>query len=296
MKFVLISFFCSTLFFANETSDAILNSSIQKQSNTFSVDINELNSLPKSIKRDFLINEYLKEDITSQQAYETLFLMEKMRLYTFFNFAKKYGHDETLAVSQCINMQKDELVNSYADCIVNGLNIKKASSFSPYELQQIIDKSKSKYPDFAKKVSVLHSAIPFTKLIIQKKESFYDIFLGVDKSFRQKYFNYKLPKGTLRKILADTNSFEDLLQTTLNDPKMDILNGFLNGIDSKKFDCNTTFLLALNAIRIDDFNSAYIYLEDAKRKSNTQEKSDKIDFWIYLLTKNIEVLKALSLK
>ncbi|RXJ70238.1 hypothetical protein CRV08_01340 [Halarcobacter ebronensis] len=294
MKKLLISSLCALSLLANETLEVSSNLKQEEQKPSFILDINYISTLEKGIKKDFFINEYLKTNITSDEAYNVISYLDNMSLTIFKNFAKKFGHDETLGVAQCINMPKEEIVGTYADCIVSGLDLKKASTLSLIDLQMIIQKTKDKYPLFAKKIAILSSSIPFTKLITQKEDIFYDLFLGVDNSFREKYFNYKFPKTTFEKIINDKINFNKLLKTTLTDPNMDILNSSLNGLNIDNLDLDSIFYLALNAIRLNDYNSAYKYLQEAKNITTDKNILNKFSFWIYLITKDEEELKKLS--
>lgn len=262
----------------------------------FSLDINYLKILPKGLKRDFYINEYLKTDITSNDAFETLSLIDNMNDTLFFNFAKKFKDDETLAVAQCMNMDTKDLINSYSDCIAIGLSINEASQLSAIDIDLLMQKLSDKYPELSKRLKIVSSSIPFTKLIIQKKEVFYDIYLNVSNTFREKYFNYKLPKRTFSKIYKDKDNFEKFLKITLKNNKLDKLNKFFLEIDDKELNSESSFFLALNALNNDDLNKAMIYLNNALDKNSDTILENKIIFWKYLITKDNTYLETLISK
>ena len=250
--------------------------------------------LDKGVKRDFYINEYLKEDISDLEAFETLSLIDDFTNEIFYNFAKKFNHDETLAVAQCMNMDTKDLINSYADCIVIGLSLKEATTLSSIDLDLIMQKTVDKYPNFTKNLKVVSSSIPFTKLIVSNKDDFYKIFLSVNDNFRTKYFNYKLPKRTFKKIFADKKNFEKFLQVSLTNTKLDTLQKSLLEIDDKDLNVNSSFLLALNALRYNNISKAVNYLDNAKNKTKSKKVKDKILFWKYQATKEKNYLTNLS--
>lgn len=279
MKNILITLLLTTFIFGNNID--------------FSKEFEDIKSLEKGIKRDFYINELLKKEISPDLAYESLSYINKMNNQLFFNFAKSFKHDETFAVAQCMNMATKDLINTYSDCIVSGLSTSELSNLSAIELDLIKQKTDNKYPSFKNKLKVLSASIPFTKLIIQKKDSFHELFLNVDKQFRQKYFNYKLPKRTFEKIFTDKKKFDEFLKVALSDSKLKNLNDSLLKIDDTDLDFTSSFYLALNNIRINDLNQAFEYFNNALSKSESQYNKDKINFWLYTITKNEDYLNNL---
>ena len=266
---------------------------LEKNKNITISTFKTIETLNKGIKRDFYINKYFKEDITKDEALKALSFVDNFTNEMFYNFAKKFNHDETLAVAQCMNMKREELLSSYADCIVNGFSLEDISTLSAVDLELIKQKTEDKYPTFTKRLKVFSSSIPFTKLIILEKNEFYNIYLNVDDDFRVKYFDYKLPKRTFQKIFKDKKNFEKFLQISLTDLRLKRLQKSLIEIDDSKLDDNSSFLLALNAIRFNELSKAMIYLNNAKEKTNNKKVVDKILFWKYQITTDKRYLNEL---
>ncbi len=269
----------------------IVENSIENK--TFVLDYSYLNSLERGIKRDFYINEYLKTDINSTQAFETLKLIDNMTDELFINFAIKFKDDETLATAQCLNMDTKELIYSYADCIAVGLNLKKLSKLSSVDLNLLSQKLFEKYPTFVKKIEILASPIPFTKLIVQKEELIYDIFFNVSKEFRENFFNYKLPKRTFEKIFKNKEQFNKFLDVSIKNPNLDKLNKSLLEVDDKELNANSSFLLAINAYTFNNIDRAMFYLDNSLNKSNDRKFKNKTLFWKYIISKNRIFLEEL---
>ncbi len=294
MRKILLSLFLAHLLCANDIIETSpLQENIINTNNELNYDY--ISNMKKGLTRDFYINEYLKTDISSNEAFNILSLIDNINNKLFFNFSRKYDHDETKAVAQCMQMDYKQLIHSYSDCIVNGLTLKKASKLSSLELNTIIQKIKNKYPLFSNKLKVLASPIPFTKLIVQNEDIFYDIFLGVDERFRENYFNYKIPKRTLKKI-HNNSKFKEFLKISLTNPTLNLLQKtFKDFEDTSKLDSESLFYFAINSIILKDYNKAYKYLLDAKKNEKKQFQIDKIDFWLYLITKDNNILKKLSI-
>lgn len=256
--------------------------------------LEQIKTLPKSIKRDFYINEYLKlKDITPQDAFDTLSLIDNMNKPLFYNFAKKFKNDETSAVSLCMQASTEELIYSYADCIAVGLDIKKASKLSTYNLKLVNQNIKEKYPDFSKKINILSSAIPFTKLVISDIDTFYELFLNVTTKFRRDYFNYKIPQKTLKRIQTNKPKYNKFIQTIIIDKKLTNLRQNLEDIEINNLDSNSKFLLTLYYIEKNDLNKAYATL-DTIEADYAYTYKEKLDFFKYFITKDISILENIS--
>ncbi|AXH12307.1 hypothetical protein [Halarcobacter bivalviorum] len=244
----------------------------------------------KGIKRDFLINEFLKKEATtSEEAFSTLQFIDNMNTTLFTNFANKYADDETLAVVQCMNMPTNQLLSSYDDCIRVGLSYNEISKLNSLEAEQIINITSEKYPKYAKKVKLLSSSIPFTRLITLEKDEFYELYLNISNEFRENYFNYKLPRKTFFKIFEDKENFEKYLEVNIKNRKLDILNYSLLAIDETTLSANASFLLGLNAFAFNEKDKAQNFFLNALAKD--KENQNKILFWLYKTTKNDSFLK-----
>ncbi len=179
MKKILCLVFITTFIYANniETNkESIGKKTIDKQQG-FNITLDWLEQKPKTITKDFYILQYLKQDITPDEASKALSMVKYVSNQIFYAFAKKFNHDETTAVVQCMQASAKELINTYDDCIKAGLSLYKATKLSQVELNEAILKVKDKYPTFANKLKILASSIPFTKTISTSIDNFYDIYL-----------------------------------------------------------------------------------------------------------------------
>ncbi|AXX92412.1 lytic murein transglycosylase [Malaciobacter molluscorum LMG 25693] len=259
----------------------------------FKVTLDWLKDKPKSITKDFYILQYLKEDISSKEALAALSMVKYVNNKIFFEFAKKFKNDETLAVIQCMNASAKELISTYDDCIKVGLSLYKATSLSQTQLNQAIQLVQYKYPNFAKQLKIISSSIPFTKVISTSVDNFYEIYLSVGGKFRVDYLNYKLPKSTILKVKKDKR-FERLIKYSITNPKLDLLSKSFLNIDDKNFSSDTSFYLALNELNNSNFDKALKYLDNSYKKAYSQEIKNKVLFWKYQITFDNSFLKQLS--
>ncbi|RXJ87599.1 lytic transglycosylase domain-containing protein [Arcobacter sp. CECT 8985] len=295
MRRVLCSIVLTTTLFANANSLIMNkeNSSILNTKEDFQVTLNWLKDKPKSITKDFYILQYLKSDITPNQALTALSMVNYVNRKIFFEFAKKFKDDETLAVAQCMRASAKELISTYDDCVKVGLSLYGATKLSQTQLNQAVQLVQDKYPNFAQQLKIISSSIPFTRVISTSVDNFYEIYLSVGNSFRIDYLNYKLPKSTMEKIKNDKR-FEQLIKYSITNPKLDLLSKSFLNIDDTNLSSDTSFYLALNELKNNDFKTALFYLDNADKKAYSNSIKNKILFWKYLITYDKQYLNKLS--
>lgn len=258
------------------------------------IELNYLKDKPRGLEKDFFIWKNLNE--SGKDYSKSILLLGKSYNVTnelFFEYAKKVDHDETLAVAQCMQAKAKVLVDTNSDCIKTGLNLEKASTLSPLELDLVIEKTKEKYPTFAKKIKIINSIIPFTKIVSSNKDIIFDIYLNSTNKFLLDKLNYKLPKRTLLKIIEDKR-FEDLLLTSISNTKLNYLQSSFLELDDSNLSAKSSFLLAMNRVLNKKFDEQTIkYLDNSYEKEITLENKEKILFWKFQLTKDENYLNSL---
>lgn len=257
------------------------------------ISLDWLKEKPKTYARDFYILQYLKqENITPLDAQDALGLVNRMNNKLLFAYINKFSHDESTAVAQCMKMTPKELVNSYADCILNGLSIKKALKLDSLQLDQVISKIENNYPKYAQVLKIINSPIIFSKLMATDKDTFYTLFLKSSRSFRVDKLNYRLSSRMLKKI-KDDKRFETLLRYVITNPKMGLSQKSFFKIDDTKLSSSSSFLLAINLITHNKEKEALSYLDNAHKKAYFQSDRDKVLFWKYKITQNEDFLKQI---
>ncbi|RXJ98352.1 lytic murein transglycosylase [Arcobacter sp. CECT 8986] len=296
MRGTLFSLILASILYADNSvvnknsSSSLSNENLKKE---FKVTLDWLKDKPKSITKDFYILQYLKEDITSKEALDALSMVKYVNNKIFFEFAKKFKNDETLAVAQCMSASAKELVSTYDDCIKVGLSLYKATTLSQTQLNQTIQLVQDRYSEFAQQLKIISSSIPFTKVISTSVDNFYEIYLNVGNKFRIDYLNYKLPKSTISKV-KDDRRFERLIKYSITNPKLDLLSKSFLNIEDKGFSSDTSFYLALNELNNNNFDKALQYLDNAYKKAYSQELKNKVLFWKYQVTFDNNYLEQLS--
>ncbi|WP_428026609.1 transglycosylase SLT domain-containing protein [Arcobacter sp.] len=247
------------------------------------------------LEKDF---HYFLDLKNSEKSYEhTIKILENISNVNqaiFDEYAKKIDYDETLAVLQCMNANEKSLVEANSDCIVVGLNLKKALELTPLEINSIILKIEDRYPIFAKELKIINSPIPFTKIVSSSSDIIYDLYLNSSNNFLYEKLNYKLPLKTIEKIKYD-EKFERFLSLIISNPKLNFLQSSFFDLDDTNYNYNVSFLLAINRVlnkKIDE--QTVIYFKNALSKAISQYEKDKINFWLYLLKNEESTLAVLK--
>ncbi|WP_419769654.1 MAG: transglycosylase SLT domain-containing protein [Candidatus Marinarcus sp.] len=261
-------------------------------SNTITLDW--LNEKPRSYAKNFYIWQFLQQDITPNEAALALEQARNVNEILFFAYAKKIKNDETYAIMQCMQAKASELVATNSDCIAAGLSVNKATLLTYQEKLLAISKLKEKYPFQTEILKVLNAPLPFTKLTASPKEVFFKTFNQCGNSFRENYFNYKLPQSTLDKLLGDAAINRTIVLIVTN-PKLNALQeSLLENFQSQNLTNNGLFYLGINALIHDKNELALNYFNRAYDQSYLRSDKDKMLFWKYQLTQDKQLLEELS--
>lgn len=253
-----------------------------------------LEDKPRSVTKDFYIWQFLQQDITPDEAALALGEAQNVNNTLFTLYAKKFNHDETYAIVECMNAPAKDLLHTSSDCLTLGLTPNKTLALDYQDKKQAIELLKEKYPLKADMIKILNAPLPFTKLLAAKPELFFEIFNKIGIDFIETYFNYKIPLNTLEK-LSSYSSFNQTIQRIITNQNLNNLQeSLLIALNSEKLEAQTLFFLALNALKYEQKELALDYFNQAEQKSYFRKDKDKILFWKYKLGLQNEFLEELS--
>ena len=253
-----------------------------------------LDKKPRTIAKDFYILQYLKQDITGNQASKALGQVRNMNWKLLYAYAKHTKDKDFQYVINCKKAKTNELVNKDATCINIGMSMYDATKLNNKQLKKVISKLKKPYSKSAKKFEIINTKSPFKKLIASDKEIFFGIFNQCGTKFRISKFNYKLSQTTLKKLVND-KSFQTTLKLIVTTPKLtNLQKSIFNIKDTKKLSHLSLFYLAINAINHKKKKQALKYLKLAHKKAYYQFDKDKVTFWQYQISKNSQIIMDLS--
>jgi len=270
---------------------AILLSSALFISLNAEITLSEIDSKPASRAKNFLIWQYLKQDINSTQAdyaYKQI-LGEHSKLNRLY--LKKSSNEKLeykIACQKKLNLLK--IVNQ--ECFNYAMKPYKTFRLTNKERIEISSRLTSKW-----KLNLLkiQSEIPKESNYIKyDKDTVLRMFLNVNKKFRRENLNIFLSKKFINE-LSKSSKMTPFIKLIFRDKKLNKLQHSLLQVDGKYLDFYGNFLLALYNLKSSNKQEAMKHLILSNMKSKKRINRDKSRFWMYLITHKNEHLQKLLL-
>ena len=242
-----------------------------------------LKDKPRTYAKDFYIWQFLKQDITPNEAIQALGQANNVNNRLFFAYAKKLKHDGTYAVMQCMRAKVSNLIKTNTDCLDVGLSVYKITKLNETQLETAHNKLSDKYPKKSEIIDIVSASIPFTKLISANNDTFFELFNNCGSQYRVNKFNYKLPNKTIKRLQGQ-KEFNQTIKLIVTNNKLNLMQKSLLGIDDSSLTHQSSFLLAINALKLDKYDIASKYFDNARSKAYYQFDKDKVTFWKYLMS------------
>jgi soluble lytic murein transglycosylase len=260
-------------------------------SSVWGVTLAEINNKPASRQKNFLIWQFLHQDINASQASEAFYQVDNVNERFLFDYAAKTDEPEIKYTAMCMQQQACNLpVIEQDDCLMLALNPAKATALKPQERESIATRLGNRFGNTE-------------WLRAMNQESLYDstvnifnettLFRLAGATYRHEHFNHSLSVDVLNAI-AQSPNFDQIVFLTVTDHAMDQMQQSLCDIQSGHFDPQTHFFLAMNAIKYGKLEIALSHLKEAKRRFYKPIDRDKTVFWMYQITKDQIYLDELS--
>lgn len=259
--------------------------------NLLAVTLEEISDKPASRAKNFLIWQFLHQDINASEASEAFYQIDNVNERFFLDYAKKSDEPEVRYTAECIQKPADTLMGiEQDDCLMLALTPIKAESLQNSERETIAARLENRFGD----VQWLRTMNQDEQLIAGSDiQASLKLFIIAGAAYREQHFNHPIDDETLIALTSFTG-FNQFVYLTTTDPKLDRLQSSLANISGGAYDVQTHFYLAINAIKFGRNDNALFHLREAKNKANSPIERDKIIFWMYRITKNENVLKELA--
>lgn len=253
--------------------------------------MDEISIKPASREKNFLIWQFLKQDINASQASEVFYQVDNVNERFLFDYAAKTDEPEIRYTVECMQKISTDLMNiEQDDCLYLALSPIKAQHLQSYERELIAMRLGDRFGDVQwlrtmnhnNHFSLYSDLAPSLKLFL--------ISGGV---YRQEHFNRTVDNETLAELTA-LRGFNQLVYLTATDPKMDKLQESLANVSGGAYDGQTHFYLGINALKYKHNENALFHLKEAKRLALSPIERDKNSFWIYRISGDESVFKELT--
>lgn len=255
------------------------------------ITIGEIKSKPTSRAKNFLIWQYLQQNITPQQADEAFNELDGVSEKFFFAYAKKSDKREIKETVSCMK-ENNLLLIKDKDCL--------ALAISPYKTLNMTKKQRedlSKKIDSASMREILRiQSEPYTQKAYESYSvnTILTMFTSTTASHRRDNLNIYLDEQFLNN-LATHWKISSFIKIVVNDNKLDKLQKSLLNLEGKQLNSESNFWLALNQLNHLNKKNALKHLELSLSKSTHRIDSDKNYFWMYQVTNDEKYLKKLLL-
>lgn len=259
--------------------------------NMWGVTLDEINDKPASREKNFLIWQYLHQDINASQASEAFYQIDNVNERFLFDYACKTDEAEIRYTAECLQKLSTDLMSiEQEDCLYLALTPLKAQHLESYQRELIATRLGDRFGDVQWLRTMNHNN-HFS--LYSDLASSLKLFLISGLPYRQEHFNHTIDNETLGQ-LSSLPGFNQLVYLTATDPKMDKLQESLSNVSGGVYDGQTHFYLGVNALKFNRADNALFHLKEAKRKSLSPMERDKNSFWIYRITHDETLLNELA--
>ena len=255
------------------------------------ITIDQINDKPASREKNFLIWQFLKQDINASQASEAFYQVDNVNERFLFDYAAKTDENDIRYTAECLQRVSSDLMNiEQDDCLYLALSPIKAQHLQSYERELIAMRLGDRFGDVQWLRAMNHNNhfSLYSDLAPSLK-----LFLISGVLYRQEHFNHLIDNETLAQ-LSTMRGFNQLVYTTVTDPKMTKLQESLSNVSGGVYDGQTHFYLGINALKFNRHDNALYHLKEAKRLALSPIEKDKNSFWIYRISSDPSVLDELT--
>ncbi|MCK9372913.1 MAG: transglycosylase SLT domain-containing protein [Sulfuricurvum sp.] len=260
-------------------------------SHLFGVTLNDINGKPASREKNFLIWQFLHQDINASDASDAFYQIDSVNERFLADYAKKTDELEIRYTVECLQKPLTALKSiEEDDCLMLALSPAKAQELRNDERETIAARLETRFANL-EWLRTMNQEYHFGTGSDLK--SSLKLFLITTPPYRQEHFNHLIDEDTLSTLTA-LSGFNQLVYLTATDPKMDQLQYSLAKVSGGSYDSMTHFYLAVNALKYGRNDNALYHLQEAKKKVKSPMEKDKVTFWLYRLTRDESTLQELA--
>lgn len=258
---------------------------------SLAVTLEEINDKPSSRQKNFLIWQFLHQDINASEANQAFYQIENVSDRFLFDYAAKTDENEIKYTVDCLQKQLSNFaLIEQDDCLMLALTPSKATGLNAQQRENIAQRLNNQFGNI-QWLRVMNQDNFFVSDENLSDESF--LFRTAGAAYRYTHFNHTL-SPMLLEALSKSNAFSQIAFLSITDPKMDQIQRSLVDTPIVNYGAQTNFFLAINAIKYGNLLTAQEHLKMAKDKFVRTMDRDKVLFWLYQITKDSMYLEELS--
>ena len=256
--------------------------------------LSDINDKEPSRAKNFLIWQYLQQDVTPSQADEAFYQIKNVNSKLFLTYAKKSDNKEVKYTAKCMRVPlKTFQANSVED--INCIRL----SLSPYKFSKLDNEKQKQYAKSVESfkafswTTLMLNSSALSNINIEQYKEYLRVYNGAGKDYRRENLNHLLSVEVVEKISTHW-AFSQFVKLSVTDKKMGNIHHALLSLKNRKLSAQTLFFLGLNALNQGENRMAYNLFEDSKKKAYFRHNKDKASFWQYQALKDRAILKELS--
>lgn len=256
--------------------------------------LKEIESKPSGRAKNFMIWQYLKQDITSKEADAAYELVEGNVAKIKKAYLKKSKNKVLLREIECRG-RKDLLEITEKDCFKLAVNSYKTLNMDDKSRKELISRLESK----SAKDSVKIQAEPYSEKAYMPYSSntILDMFMRTTAKHRRDNLNISLSKEFIDHMFSkEASSWKKfaLIKRIINDDKLDKLQESILLINPDNVGSDSNFLLALTMLKYSKEEQAMLYFKASKKTYVRKMSIDKNLFWMYQVSNDKKYLEELA--
>jgi soluble lytic murein transglycosylase len=259
------------------------------------ITLDEIKSKPAGRTKNFMIWQYLKQDIKSYEA-DIAYSLVSGKIPKITKLYLKKSTNKSLEREIRCRGKRDLLSIKDDKCFKLALTPYKTLSLDDKEREQLLKRVKNKRVKNIVKIQ----AEPYSlkHFIRYDSETILTMFVSTTNRHRRNNLNLNLSESFLNHMFNEQSSSWKkftLIKKIINDKKLKNLQKSLLKYDGVGVNSDSNFLLGLNQLRYSNIDKAIKNFDLAIQKAKKQSRVDKNRFWQYLATKNKKYLRYLLL-
>jgi len=258
---------------------------------SWGITLAEINDKPASRQKNFLIWQFLHQDINASQASEAFYQVENVNDRFLFDYSAKTDEVEIKYTTECLQKKACDLpFIEKDDCLMLALTPLKASALKSEEREAIAARLNNRFGN-TQWLRTLNQESFYTSTNNLHNEN--TLFRLTGAQYRYDHFNHTVTPEVLS-ALTQSPVFSQIVFLSVTDPKMDQLQQSLASVTVGNYEPQTAFFLAMNALKYGNMVNALEHLKAAKGRYYAPIDKDKCLFWLYKITQDGTYLAELS--